>query len=302
MTFDVRGRTAVLTGAGSGIGRATALRLARAGTHLALVERNADSLAAVAAMAREFGVTVSEHVVDVADKDAILALPEAVLGAHRGVDILMNNAGVALVGTFDLLSLEEYEWLIDINFWGVVRMTHAFLPLLRRAPAAHVVNISSVFGIVAPAGQSAYAAAKFGVRGFSESVRQEWKDSNITLTVVHPGGIRTSIARQARVAAAADQALAEKAKSLFDKLLITSADKAAAKIVSAIEHRRKRLLIGPDAAILSGLQRLLPTHYNDVIDALNKVGRTGEIARRATRMQGLTDNAGASGPARKAAE
>lgn len=261
MTFVLRDGVAVLTGAASGIGKATALLLAAHGCHLALADRNADGLATVAASARARGVRVSEHVLDVADYEEIMELPDKVMSEHGKVTILMNNAGVGLVGTFDQLSLDEFRWLIDINLMAVVNLTTVFLPILRQQPQAHIVNISSIFGIIAPPEQTAYVAAKFAVRGFSESLRHELEGSNLSLTVVHPGGIQTNIANSARVAAKADPALAKASLTEFNKTLRTSPEEAAEQIVGAIQRRAPRLLIGNDAKGMELLQRLMPVRY-----------------------------------------
>ena len=197
MTFPLRGGVAVVTGAAGGIGAALALELASRSCHLALIDRDGEALARVAAAARRDGVTISEHTADVADPAAADGLRQAVLAAHGRTSVLINNAGVALLGRFDEIALTDMEWLFAINFWGTVRMCKAFLPVLRREPVAQIVNLSSIFGIVAPAGQTAYAASKFAVRGFSEALRHELEDTGVGVSVVHPGGIRTSIAASA---------------------------------------------------------------------------------------------------------
>ena len=252
---------AVVTGAASGIGAELARLLADRGCALALADRNAEPLAKVAQAARARGVKVSEHVLDVADKAACAALPAAVLAEHGRVTLLANNAGVALMGRFDQVSLDDFEWLMDINFWGPVRLTHAFLPALLDAPAAHVVNVSSVFGLCAPPGQAPYVASKFAVRGFSESLRHELEGTGVGLTVVHPGGVRTAIADSARVSKAIDPALGKEATAAFNTLLRTSAPDAAATILRAVERQAPRVLIGADAKAGDFIQRLLPGRY-----------------------------------------
>ncbi|HEV2130542.1 MAG TPA: SDR family NAD(P)-dependent oxidoreductase, partial [Longimicrobiaceae bacterium] len=189
---------AVVTGAASGIGRAMALALAARGCHLALVDRNAESLEETARQAEERGVRVSWHPLDVTDGDAISALPGAVLAQHGRVTILLNNAGVTLIGRFEEVTLEEFRWLLEVNFFAVVALTGAFLPILLRQEQAQIVNVSSLFGIIAPAEQTAYSASKFAVRGFSEALRHELEGSPVGVTVVHPGGVRTAIATSAR--------------------------------------------------------------------------------------------------------
>ena len=171
--WTLRGGVVVLTGAASGIGAALAANLARRGMHLALVDLNAAGLEATAAQARAAGVTVSTHAMDVADHAAVAALPAAVLAQHGRVTALVNNAGVALGGLFEQVDAGDFDWLMDINFGATVRLTRAFLPVLAREGAAQLVNVSSIFGIIAPPGQTAYAASKFAVRGFSESLRHE---------------------------------------------------------------------------------------------------------------------------------
>jgi len=261
MAFPIKGGVAVITGAASGIGAALAANLARRGMDLALADRNADGLAATAVLARAAGVKVSEHLLDVTDVAALEALPEAVLAAHGKVTVLVNNAGVALIGDFDQVSLTDFAWLMDINFWAPVRLTKAFMYALRQENAAHIVNISSVFGIIAPPGQAAYCAAKFAIRGFSESLRHELAATNISLTVVHPGGIRTAIADSARLSQGIDPAEARAATAEFNKFLKTSPEDAAEAIAQAILARKPRLLIGRDARFIDIIQRIFPVTY-----------------------------------------
>ena len=261
MQFPIRGGTAVITGAASGIGAALAASLAGRGANLALADRNAAGLEPVAAAARAAGVRVSTHVLDVADRGALEALPEAVLAKHDQVNILVNNAGVALAGDVADVTLADFEWLFDINFWAPVRLTKAFMYALAREPAAHIVNVSSLFGIIAPPGQAAYCAAKFALRGFSESLRHELAGSSVSLTVVHPGGIRTEIANNARIPQGIDPEEARAQMEEFNKLLRTSSEDAAEQIAGAIERRAPRLLIGSDARMAERLQRLFPVTY-----------------------------------------
>ena len=259
--FSIRGCVAVVTGAGGGIGRALALDLAGRGAALALTDRDAVTLAETAAQARAKGVEVSEHAFDMADAAAVAALPEAVMARHGRADLLINNAGVALAGDFEQIGLDDFEWLMAINFWGPVRMCKAFLPLLRQRPAAHIVNISSLFGLLAPPGQTAYCAAKFGVRGFSESLRHELEETEIGVTVVHPGGVRTNISNNARIPAGANSPdLAERMQKFNAFLTIEPAD-AAREILDGVEKRRPRVLIGADGRRGDRLQRLMPGRY-----------------------------------------
>ncbi len=260
MAFPISGSTVVLTGAASGIGAALARNLAARGANLALVDRDQDGLADTAASCAG-GVKVSRHVLDVADREALDALPDAVLSEHGRVNVLVNNAGVALNGTFSDVTLADFEWLFDINFWAPVRLTKAFMGVLAREPAAHIVNVSSLFGLIAPPGQAAYSAAKFALRGFSESLRHELAGSNTSLTVVHPGGVRTEIANSARIPQSLDPDAARAQARAFNALLRTPPEEAAELIAKAIERREKRLLIGRDARMGDRLQRLFPAGY-----------------------------------------
>ena len=267
MTFRLRGAVAVVTGAAGGIGAALAEVLAARGCALALADIDGAGLEAVAEKARRHGVTVSTHQLDVADGAAIAALPEAVLAVHGRVSLLVNNAGVAIGGTFDEVPEAAFDWLMAVNFSGTVRMTRAFLPLLRRERAAHIINLSSLFGIIAPPGQVAYAASKYAVRGFSEALRHELEGSPISLTVVHPGGVRTGIAANARRYGSSNADVETQAKT-WDKLLRLSPTVAAEAIAGAIERRDKRLLIGQDAKRATFLQRLFPVNYWRIIKRL----------------------------------
>lgn len=259
--MKINGCVAVLTGAGSGIGRELALALARGGCQLALVDINAGQLAETTELARGLGVRVSEHPMDVADRIAIAGLPDQVIDQHGQVDLLINNAGVALGGTFEQLTVENFDWLMAINFDAVVCMMRAFLPLLKRRPAARIVNLSSLFGLITPAGQTAYCASKFAVRGFSNALRLELVGSPVGVTVVHPGGIATAIASSARAPdGIGEEELAVRLKRT-EKLLRMPPAKAAQIILRGIERDRARVIVGHDARILSWLERVLPVSY-----------------------------------------
>ena len=261
MDFPMQGGVAVVTGAASGIGAALAEALARRGMNLALADRNAAGLATAAAKARAAGAKVSEHVLDVTDQEALATLPEAVLREHGKVTLLVNNAGVALIGSFEQVSMADFAWVMEVNFWAPVRLTRAFLFALHREPASHIVNLSSVFGLIGPPGNVPYAASKFAIRGFSEALRHELVGSSVTLTVVHPGGIRTAIANTARLSQGVDPEQAKIATAEFTKLLKTAPEDAAAQIVQAVLKRKGRLLIGADARMIDRIQRLFPTTY-----------------------------------------
>src|ERR1700733_11981418 len=261
MDFPIKGGTGGVTGAASGIGAALAVNLAGRGMHLALADRNAAGLATTAAHARALGVTVSEHVLDVTDLAALEAFPEAVLAQHDRVSLLVNNAGVALMGSFEQVSMADFAWVMDINFWAPVRLTRAFMYVLKREPAAHIVNISSIFGLIGVPGNVPYCASKFAVRGFTEALRNELVGSPITLTSVHPGGIRTAIADTARLSQGIDPAEAKTATTEFNKLLKTPPEEAARVIAEAIRKRQGRALIGGDARMVDRIQRIFPMTY-----------------------------------------
>ena len=253
------GRTAVITGAAGGIGRAIAVSLARRGCNLALADIDEAGLAGTAELAS--GVNVSRHLLDVADRAAVAEFPDIVAAEHQGVDVLVNNAGVAVGGTFEQVCEEDFEWLFEINFWGVVRMTRAFLPLLRTSNDARVVNISSLYGIVAPPEQAAYAASKFAVRGFSEALRHELEGSGVGVTVVHPGGVNTSIAEKARIPAGVTEEEIARRRERYRKLLRMPPEVAGETIVRGIERRQPRILVGSDAKVVSLVERMLPVSY-----------------------------------------
>jgi short-subunit dehydrogenase len=259
--MNLKDRVAVITGAGSGIGRATATSLARRGCHLALCDIDASGLAQAQAQVSAAGVRSSVHVMDVASREAVAALPAAVQKAHSRADLLINNAGVALAGNFDQVSEADFDWLMEINFYAVVRMTRAFLPLLRASDDARIVNLSSVFGLISPPGQTAYCASKFAVRGFSNALRHELAGTRVNVSVVHPGGVATAIARNARVSPAVSAEERRQHRDRADKLLRLPPEEAGEAIVRGVEKRRARILVGRDAVIISLLERLLPVNY-----------------------------------------
>lgn len=261
--WALRGGVAVITGAASGIGAALSVDLARRGMHLALVDVDATGLAATATQAAAAGVAVSTHVMDVADHAAVAGLPAAVLAAHQRVTVLVNNAGVALGGLFEQVDAGDFDWLMAINFGATVRLTRAFLSVLAREDAAQVVNVSSIFGIIAPPGQTAYAASKFAVRGFSEALRHElaMSGSPVGVTIVHPGGVRTAISENARLAKGLDPADVQRERANWRSLLALAPEKAAGTIALAIERRDPRVLVGRDAQGAALVQRLFPVTY-----------------------------------------
>jgi short-subunit dehydrogenase len=267
--FQFQGSAAAITGSASGIGRALALELAARGCDLALADLDLAGLESVAQeITKTYGRRVTVRSVDVADAGQIESFAQSAITDFPALNILINNAGVALIGQFDEIDQAQMAWLMDINFWGVVRGTRAFLPHLQRQRQAHIVNISSIFGIIAPPGQCAYAASKFAVRGFSEALRHElWMNkSSVRLSVVHPGGIKTNIARSARPGLNMREAHnADELGERFERMAGTTPAAAAQCIVRGIERNQRRILIGRDARILDVIQRLLPSSYWSVL-------------------------------------
>ena len=261
----ISGSAAAVTGAASGIGRALALELAARGCDLALADRDEAGLQALAAeIGRHPDRKVSVHRVDVGEPGQIQDFAVAATAAHPGLNILINNAGVALLGSFAEVEQAQMEWLININFWGVVHGTRAFLPYLSSQPAAHIVNLSWIFGIIAPPGQTAYSAAKFAVRGFSESLRHELAMANspVKLSVVHPGGVATNIVRNSRAGTGVtDNARRAQSIDRFDAMAKTTPTAAALRIIEGIEKNQPRILIGNDAWFMDLLQRFRPATY-----------------------------------------
>lgn len=254
---DFNGRVAAITGAGSGIGRALAEELARRGCHLALSDIDEAGLAETVGRCEGRGVKVTSELVDVADRDAVHAWADHVVADHGKVNVIVNNAGVALGASVATMSYDDLDWLMGINFWGVVHGTKAFLPHLKASGEGHVVNISSVFGLVSIPSQSAYNAAKFGVRGFTDALRIELdiEDVGVSSTTVHPGGIKTAIAANARMDESVAGFSGDHARE-FDKLARTTPEKAAKQILTAVERNRRRALIGPDAKVFDLVSRL----------------------------------------------
>ena len=266
---DFSGRVAAITGAGSGIGRALANALARRGAHVALSDIDDTGLAESVAQCEGFGVKITSQHLDVADRDAVYAWADRVVADHGRVNLIINNAGVALGATVEAMSYEDFEWLMHINFWGVVYGTKAFLPHLKQSGEGHIVNLSSVFGLISVPSQSAYNAAKFAVRGFTDTLRMELEieGSNVSVTTVHPGGIKTNIARNARIDPSIRDLAGdpEKAAAEFERAFITSPEKAAEQILAAVRSDRRRALIGPDAKAIDLVSRLPAGVYQSIL-------------------------------------
>jgi len=258
-------KVAAITGAGSGIGRELAIELGRRKCHLALSDVNEDGLRETVEQTRALGIRTTSQRVDVAEREAVYAWADQVVTDHGKVNLIFNNAGVALASTVEGMSYGDFEWLMDVNFWGVVYGTKAFLPHLKASGEGHVVNISSIFGLAGIPSQSAYNSAKFAVRGFTESLRQEldMMGCGVSATSVHPGGIKTAIARSSRIdSSIRDLGIDEvDTGAKFEKAFITGADKAARVILDGVRRNDRRILIGPDARVFDWLVRLFPSSY-----------------------------------------
>jgi short-subunit dehydrogenase len=278
--FDFTAGTALVTGAAGGIGAQLAQGLARRGTDLVLLDVDAEGLASVreAVAGQAPGVDVSTHVVDVADRPALLDLAAAVAATHPDLHLLVNNAGVALGGMFEHLTLEEFDWVMDVNFHAPVALVHALLPTLVANRGSHIVNMSSLFGLITPAGQSAYSSSKFALRGFSEALRVELAPAGVGVTTVHPGGVRTSIATSARIAAAAPEHEIAPMLRQIDRLLRYPPEKAAEEILSGVASRRARVLVAPEAVLGDLAVRVAPTRYAGLLEGATKV--VAQVAKR----------------------
>lgn len=281
---DIRGKTAVITGAASGIGRATAVALAREGARVAAVDLDRAGLAETASRIAAIGGEVTTYLVDVASRDAVYAFAQEIESAFGGADIVINNAGVAQVASVEELAYEDFEWVMNIDFWGMVYGTKAFLPQLRAKGAGHIVNVSSIFGLFSVPTQAAYNSAKFAVRGFTEALRHEMRGTGIAVSCVHPGGIKTNIMRNARFLQSVQTTVREEAASGFDRLARTTPDRAAEVIIAGIKKDKGRILIGVDAKILDIIQRLMPASYGRLLfrQGMGIGALTGEPASSGT--------------------
>ncbi|NLV79710.1 MAG: SDR family NAD(P)-dependent oxidoreductase [Rhodococcus sp.] len=262
---EFTGRVAVVTGAGSGIGRALALDLAAKGARLALSDVDVVGLDETVRLARDLGAEVKSDTLDVTQREKVVAYAESVVAHYGVVNQVYNNAGIAFHGEFERSEFKDFERVVDVDFWGVVNGTHAFLPHLIASGDGHLVNVSSLFGLLAIPGQSAYNAAKFAVRGFTEALRQEMLVAKhpVQVTCVHPGGIKTAIARNAAVPDGDDQA---SFAQFFDKRLArTTPEDAARTIVDGVRRNRGRVLIGADAKLLDAWVRLVGPSYQRIV-------------------------------------
>jgi NAD(P)-dependent dehydrogenase (short-subunit alcohol dehydrogenase family) len=261
----LEGRVAVVTGAGSGIGRATSVLLAQSGCRVALADVDQAGLAETERRIAALGRAVSTHVVDVSDRARMQSFATEVIEQHGAVHVLVNNAGVSVNGEFAEQSIEDFEWLMGINFWGVVYGCKFFLPHLMAADEAQIVNVSSVFGLVGVPRQTSYCASKFAVRGFSEALRVELSASRVGVTSVHPGGIATNIVKNSRVAGGAElQKKHEKAIRSFQKMM--PPEQAAEQIVKGIRQNRARVLITRESHVFDLVKRLSPAGSSALVE------------------------------------
>lgn len=266
--MNISNKTAIITGAGGGIGRGISVSLAQRQCHVILTDINEQGLEETANLIKPLGVKVSCAKVDVSDKESIANFAQKIHAEHEQIDVLVNNAGVALSGTFDQVAEDDFEWLMNINFYGVVRMTRAFMDLLQKSDDARIINISSIFGIIAPPGQTAYSSSKFAVRGFSESLRHELTNTNIGVTQVHPGGVSTDIANNSRHPAGTDAELIEKQLKEYNKQLVLPPAVAGETIVRGMVERRDRVIVGNDARLIAAITRTFPVRYWKILDRL----------------------------------
>ena len=270
---DFAGKTAVITGAGSGMGRYLAVLLAKAGANVAICDINQDTLNATATMVKQYNVGLSTHIVDMGDMDQIEALPDAVIAQHGSVDLLFNNAGVTVGSTFDGMSERDWDWVMNINLNGVVKSSRVFLPYLKDRPEAVLANTSSIFGMIAVAGQSVYHATKFGVRGFTESLAKEFKGTNLQVHCVHPGHVGTNILANSRFNTdqpgrfGADFNKDEMAEMFRTKGMHPS--RAASIILNGVKGNKRRIFVGLDAKLMDLAQRLTPMHYEWLLPLIN---------------------------------
>lgn len=266
---QLSGKVAAITGAGSGIGRALAVALAAEGCDLALSDVNEAGLQETVAVLQGKGVRVHSQLLDVANRDAVYAWADAVAAHFGKVNMIFNNAGVSVSETIESMRYDNFEWLMNINFWGVVYGTKAFLPHLKTSGEGHVINVSSVFGMIGVPTQGAYNAAKFAVKGFTECLREEMAISGypVNVTCVHPGGIKTNIVRSSRIGNVGGMGPSEKqnAAKMFDAMARTSPDEAARVILDGVRKNSPRVLIGMDARLIDSVQRLLPTGYQNLL-------------------------------------
>ena len=268
---NFKNKVAAITGAASGMGRTLAVELAKRGCHLSLSDVNEAGLAETAALAGKHGVKVTTQKLDVSNREAVFAWADQTAMDHGQVNLIFNNAGVALTVNLDMVQQRDFDWIMGINFWGVVYGTQAFLPHLKKSRDGHVINTSSLFGLMAVPSQGTYNASKFAVRGYTEALRMELEmaGEGVSATCVHPGGIATNIAKAGKIDPGMERISGvsiEKQRKLADKLInVTTAESAALQILKAVENNERRVLVGPDARMLDKIVRVLGSAYQVLV-------------------------------------
>jgi NAD(P)-dependent dehydrogenase (short-subunit alcohol dehydrogenase family) len=296
------GKVAAITGAGSGMGRSLAVELARRGCHLALSDVNETGLAETAALCAPHGVRVTTRRVDVSARAEVFAWAESARAEHGKINLIFNNAGVALTAQAETVSIEDFQWIMGINFWGVIHGTQAFLPFLRESGEGHVINTSSLFGLIAMPTQSTYNASKFGVRGYTEALRMELEleGAPVSATCIHPGGVATNIALASRIddhvlALTGENADAHRraANRLISR---TTSDSAALQILAGVERNARRVLVGSDARAIDKVVRLLGSGYQRVVMNFARKTQARRVARHSTTSAGSPASGAAPTP------
>lgn len=255
-------KVAAITGAGSGMGRALAVQLAKLDCAVAISDVVDENLLETESLIKEYDVKVTRHLVDVSDRSVMEQYASEVNATHGKVNLIFNNAGVSVTDSAEHMNYEDFEWLMNINFWGVVHGTRAFLPYLKEASEAHIINTSSIFGILSFPTQSAYNASKFAVRGYTESLRQELADTHIGVSCVHPGGVKTNIIKTSRYTPSDNESpTKEEFEENFEQMAALTSDEAALIILRGVEKNKARILVGKDAKLLTWISRLAPVNY-----------------------------------------
>lgn len=255
-------KVAAITGAGSGMGRALAVQLAKLDCAVAISDVVDENLLETESLIKEYDVKVTRHLVDVSDRSVMEQYASEVNATHGKVNLIFNNAGVSVTDSAEHMNYEDFEWLMNINFWGVVHGTRAFLPFLKEASEAHIINTSSIFGILSFPTQSAYNASKFAVRGYTESLRQELADTHIGVSCVHPGGVKTNIIKTSRYTPSDNESpTKEEFEENFEQMAALTSDEAALIILRGVEKNKARILVGKDAKLLTWISRLAPVNY-----------------------------------------
>lgn len=255
-------KVAAITGAGSGMGRALAVQLAKLDCAVAISDVVDENLRETESLIKEYEVKVTRHLVDVSDRSVMEQYANEVNATHGKVNLIFNNAGVSVTDSAEHMNYEDFEWLMNINFWGVVHGTRAFLPYLKEASEAHIINTSSIFGILSFPTQSAYNASKFAVRGYTESLRQELADTHIGVSCVHPGGVKTNIIKTSRYTPSDNESpTKEEFEENFEQMAALTSDEAALIILRGVEKNKARILVGKDAKLLTWISRLAPVNY-----------------------------------------